>query len=200
MPAFGGFPPETISFLRELRANNRKDWFDAHRTDYEAYWITPAKAFVAAAGQLLAQLAPGIRAEPRVLGSIFRINRDTRFSRDQRPYKDHIDFWFWEGERRRAVSGFFARLTPELLGVGAGCHGLDPERLARFRQAVADPASGADLAGIAQRLEAAGYQVGGATLKRPPTGFADDGPAARFPSPQGPVRPPRRTHRRTRAH
>jgi uncharacterized protein (TIGR02453 family) len=180
MPAFGGFPPETISFLRELRANNRKDWFDAHRTDYEAYWITPAKAFVAAAGQLLAQLAPGIRAEPRVLGSIFRINRDTRFSRDQRPYKDHIDFWFWEGERRRAVSGFFARLTPELLGVGAGCHGLDPERLARFRQAVADPASGADLAGIAQRLEAAGYQVGGATLKRPPAGFADDGPAARF--------------------
>ena len=180
MPAFGGFPPETISFLRELRANNRKDWFDAHRSDYEAYWITPAKAFVAAAGQLLAQLAPGIRAEPRVLGSIFRINRDTRFSRDQRPYKDHIDFWFWEGERRRAVSGFFARLTPELLGVGAGCHGLDPERLARFRQAVADPASGADLAGIAQRLERAGYQVGGATLKRPPTGFADDGPAGRF--------------------
>ena len=126
MPAFGGFPPETISFLRALRANNRRDWFDAHRADYEAYWLAPAKAFVVAAGQQLAELAPQIRAEPRVLGSILRINRDTRFSRDPSPYKDHLDVWFWEGDRRRAVSGFFARLTPEFLGVGAGCHGLDP--------------------------------------------------------------------------
>ena len=180
MAAFGGFPPETIRFLRELEVNNRKDWFDDHRADYEAFWVTPAKAFVVAAGPQLAELAPGIRAEPRVLGSIFRINRDTRFSRDQRPYKDHIDFWFWEGDRRRAVSGFFARLTPEVLGVGAGCHGFDPERLTRFRQAVADPSTGAELAGIARRLETAGYELGGAALRRPPAGFADDGPAGRF--------------------
>jgi uncharacterized protein (TIGR02453 family) len=180
MTTFGGFPPETIRFLRELRVNNRKDWFDAHRSDYEAFWLAPAKAFVVAAGEQLAELAPGIQAEPRVLGSILRINRDTRFSRDPSPYKDHLDFWFWEGERRRAVSGFFARLTPESLGVGAGCHGLDPERLTRFRQAVADPSSGADLAGIAQRLEAAGYRLGGATLKRPPPAFADGGLAGRF--------------------
>jgi hypothetical protein len=113
MTAFGGFPPATTRFLGELRANNRKDWFDAHRADYEAHWVAPAKAFVVAAGQQLAELAP------------------------------------------------------EHLGVGAGCHGLDPERLTRFRQAVADPASGAELAGIAQRLEAAGYQLGGAVLKRP---------------------------------
>jgi uncharacterized protein (TIGR02453 family) len=159
MTAFGGFPPETIRFMRQLRANNRKDWFDAHRSDYEAFWVAPAKAFVVAAGQQLAELAPGIRAEPRVLGSIFRINRDTRFARDPSPYKDHLDFWFWEGERRRAVSGFFARLTPEFLGVGAGCHGLDPERLTRFRHAIADPSSGAELAGIAQRLEAVGYEL-----------------------------------------
>jgi len=180
MPTFGGFPPETIRFLHELGGNNRRDWFEAHRDDYEAYWVAPAKAFVVAAGQQLAELVPGIRAEPRVLGSILRINRDTRFSRDPSPFKDHLDFWFWEGERRQAVSGFFARLTPESLGVGAGCHGLDPERLARFRQAVADPSSGAELAGIARRLEAAGYQLGGATLKRPPAGFERAGPAARF--------------------
>ena len=180
MTTFGGFPPETIRFLRDLRANNHKDWFNAHRSDYEAFWLAPAKAFVVAAGRQLAELAPGIRAEPRVLGSILRINRDTRFSRDPSPYKDPLDFWFWEGERRQAVSGFFARLTPELFGVGAGCHGLDPEQLTRFRHAVTDPSSGADLAGIAQRLEAAGYRLDGATLKRPPPGFADGGPAGRF--------------------
>jgi hypothetical protein len=126
MTAFGGFPPATTPFLGELRANNRKDWFDAHRADYEAHWVAPAKAFVVAAGQQLAELAP------------------------------------------------------EHLGVGAGCHGLDPERLTRFRQAVADPASGAELAGIAQRLEAAGYQLGGAMLKRPPAGFVNGGPGGRF--------------------
>jgi uncharacterized protein (DUF2461 family) len=80
LTAFGGFPPETIRFLRELRANNHKAWFDAHRGDYEAFWLAPAKAFVVAAGQQLAELAPGIQAEPRVLGSILRINRDTRFA------------------------------------------------------------------------------------------------------------------------
>jgi hypothetical protein len=63
---------------------------------------------------------------------------------------------------------------------GADCHGLDPERLTRFRQAVGVPARGAELAGIAQRLEAAGYQLGGATLKRPPAGFAGGGPAGRL--------------------
>jgi uncharacterized protein (TIGR02453 family) len=177
---FGGFPPETIRFLLELRANNHKAWLDAHRTDYEAFWLAPAKAFVVAAGEPLAELVPGIRAEPRVLGSIFRINRDTRFTKDPRPYKDHIDFWFWEGDRRRAVSGFFARLTPEIVGVGAGCHGFDPERLRRFRRAVADPTGGAELAGIAAGLEAAGYGLGGAALKRPPPGFPSGGPAERF--------------------
>jgi uncharacterized protein (TIGR02453 family) len=180
MTGFNGFPPETLRFLQELQVNNRKDWFEAHRADYERFWLAPAKAFVVAAGEVLAEFAPGIRAEPRVLGSIFRINRDTRFSRDPRPYKDHLDFWFWEGERRRAISGFFARLTPESVAMGAGCHGIDPEGLVRFRQAVVDPSSGAELAAIAARLEAAGYQLDGAALKRPPAGFAGDGPAGRF--------------------
>jgi hypothetical protein len=53
MTAFGGFPPGTIRFLRELRLNNRKDWFDAHQANYQAYWVAPAKAFVVAAGQQL---------------------------------------------------------------------------------------------------------------------------------------------------
>lgn len=78
------------------------------------------------------------------------------------------------------VSGFFARLAPEFVAIGAGCHGVEPERLTRFRQAVTDPSSGAELAGIAARLETAGYEPGGAALMRPPAGFASGGPAGRF--------------------
>src|SRR5918998_456518 len=114
------FPRATLDFLTDLRANNSREWFDANRARYERDLVAPAKAFVTAAAPLLDRLAPGISAEPRVLGSIFRINRDTRFSPDKRPYKAHLDLWFWHGRRSDAASGLFLRLTPDELSVGAG--------------------------------------------------------------------------------
>jgi uncharacterized protein (TIGR02453 family) len=174
------FPPATLAFLRDLRDNNTREWFEAHRADYRAAYVEPAKELVEAVAPLLRELAPGINAEPRVLGSIFRINRDTRFSKDKRPYKDHLDLWFWEGERRAATSGFFLRVTPTELIVGAGAHGLQRAALERFRAAVADEASGAELARIADALEEAGVEPRGARYKRTPPGYAADGPAARF--------------------
>jgi hypothetical protein len=71
MTAFNGFPPETLRFLHELRVNNRKDWFEALWGSYERFWLVPAQAFVVAAGEVLAEFAPEIQAEPQVLGSIF---------------------------------------------------------------------------------------------------------------------------------
>ena len=79
------FPSITIEFLSDLRRHNDKTWFDAHRDRYDAGYVEPARAFVESAGPGLAAIVPGIMAEPRVLGSIFRINRDTRFSSDKRP-------------------------------------------------------------------------------------------------------------------
>lgn len=122
MPGFSGFPGGTLDFFRALRENNTRAWFDGHRADYERFYVEPAREFVLAAGERLRPLVPAIHAEPRILGSIFRINRDTRFSKDKRPYKDHLDFWFWEGDRQAAVSGFFARVSPDFVGIGAGCH------------------------------------------------------------------------------
>ena len=107
------FPADTIEFLADLRRHNNKGWFDAHRDRYETAYVEPAKAFVEAAAPGLATIVPGITAEPRVLGSIFRIHRDTRFSTDKRPYKDHLDFWFWQGARKTAVSGLFLRVSPD---------------------------------------------------------------------------------------
>ena len=132
MTDFAGFPAETQKFLKGLSKNNNKEWFDAHRSDYDDHWVTPAKAFVEAAGEALQDLAP-VEAQPRVNGSIFRVNRDVRFSADKRPYKDHLDFWFWEGERKTAVSGFYLRITPTEVGIGVGAHGFDKDRLAKYR-------------------------------------------------------------------
>jgi uncharacterized protein (TIGR02453 family) len=176
--SFDGFPEQTLLFLRELREHNDKGWFEAHREEYERFYVSPAKSFVVAAGEILAPVAPAIRAEPRILGSIFRINRDTRFGTDRRPYKDHIDFWFWEGERSQAVSGFFLRLSPDFVGLGAGSHGFDKEQLERFRRALTDRAAVSELPEIAARLEAAGYGLGGERYARLPRGYEEAPPAA----------------------
>lgn len=176
--SFEGFPTETITFLRGVRDNNTKAWFDANRADYEDYFLAPARAFVTAAGRSLRKVSPAIRAEPKVNGSIFRINRDIRFAKDKRPYKDHLDLWFWEGERKAAVSGYFFRLTPDSLGIGAGAHGFDAEQLRAYRDGVVDAVAGKSLKRAVTAVEKSGWAVRGQRYQRVPAGYEPVGDAA----------------------
>ena len=162
------FPPQTQAFLRDLAAHNDRAWFATHRGDYEAAYLEPARAFVEAVAPALGRISPGLRAEPRIPGSIFRINRDTRFTRDRRPYKEHLDVWFWEGDRRGAVSGLYLRVTPALVAIGAGANHLRRETLARYRAAVAAARPGAALAGIVAAVEDDGWELGEPRLRRVP--------------------------------
>lgn len=173
------FPKETVRFLAGLRRNNKKEWFNAHRADYEEHFVTPAKSFVAALAPKLAKIDRAVQAEPRVNGSILRINRDIRFSKDKSPYKDHLDLWFWSGEEKGwGSSGFFFRLNPEDLILGAGQHTFMPEALERYREAVLDDERGAALERAVAKVRKAGYQIGGQTYKKPPRGVAADHPRA----------------------
>jgi uncharacterized protein (TIGR02453 family) len=126
----------------------------------------------------LARIAPGVSAEPRVLGSIFRINRDTRFSADKRPYKEHLDVWFWEGERRSARSGFYLRVTPTHVAIGAGANHLDREGIGHYRRAVCDHEAGPELVGIVAGLVHAGWELGEPRRKRAPKGWYPEDPDA----------------------
>src|SRR4051812_38810038 len=111
---FTGFPKSAVAFLAQLAANNEKAWFDAHRETYDNDLMEPARAFVSALGPALQKVSKGIRYEPKVNGSIMRINRDTRFSNDKSPYKTHFDLWFWKGDEKSwSHPGFFFRLTPK---------------------------------------------------------------------------------------
>jgi uncharacterized protein (TIGR02453 family) len=83
---FSGFPKDTIRFLSGLRKNNDRSWFEGHREQYQVGFVEPAKAFVEAITPRLHKIDPGIRAEARVNGSILRLNRDLRFSKDKTPY------------------------------------------------------------------------------------------------------------------
>ena len=176
---FSGFQSEGFDFLRDLAVNNNKPWFEANRRGYDEGLLGPARLFVGAMGMALSEFAPGIHAEPRVSGSIFRIHRDIRFSRDKRPYKTHFDLWFWQGDRHsRDCPGYFLRLRPDAVVVGAGRHAFDKEILAAFREAVADERRGEALSQTLATVHAAGADVGGAHYKRVPRGFAADHPRA----------------------
>ncbi len=178
--AFTGFPPETFAFLKGLAKNNTKDWFEAHRQDYELYDLAPAKEFVEAIGSRLKKISKTINAEAKVNGSIFRINRDVRFSKDKRPYKTSLDLWFWEGEKRGwEAPGFYLRLMADGFLAGAGLHQFTPAQLKKYRAAVINDKSGAALSKMVAGLDES-LKLGEATRKKVPRGFEADHPRAAF--------------------
>lgn len=170
------FSKPTITFLSGLSKHNDKAWFEAHRDDYDESFLAPARAFVEAIGPRLRKIDKTIHAEPK--GSILRIHRDVRFSKDKRPYKDHLDLWFWSGAKKGwDSSGFFFRLTAKELMLGAGMHGFMPPELAKYRAAVAGK-KGESLAKIEAKLKKGGYDFGGETYKKVPRGFDEGHPRA----------------------
>jgi uncharacterized protein (TIGR02453 family) len=179
--AFAGFPRKGLEFLEGLANDNTRLYFEIHRDTYQSALLQPAKDFVVALGEeLRARVSPAIRAEPRINGSILRINRDTRFSADKRPYKEHVDFWFWEGDGpSRERPGLFIRLRPATVTLGAGMHRFEPPVLAAYRAAVADEATGRALeSAITEATGLRGVTVGGAQYKRVPREFGADHPRA----------------------
>ncbi len=88
-------------------------------------------------------LSPEVQFEAKVNGSMSRINRDIRFTKDKRPYKEHLGLWFWHGERRRwDVPGFWFELTPNQVQLGVGLYMMEGEQLDSFRQSMIHPRSG----------------------------------------------------------
>lgn len=173
---FSGFSEQSVQFLIDLKHNNNREWFNEHRTEFDSYVMTPAREFVIAMGERLATIRPDIHAVPQTDRSIFRIYRDTRFSKDKSPYKTNLAMWFWEGEgHRMANSGFYFHLEPPNLMLGAGIHTFPKPVLAAYRAAVLDPVSGEALGqAINQVSQIDGCSIGGKHYKRVPRGFDAD--------------------------
>lgn len=175
---FSQVPVETTRFLGALEKNNRKEWFDEHRTDYEKYWVDVGLQLVWALGEGLRTIEPKIAAEPKINGSIFRIHRDTRFSKDKTPYKTHLDLWFWDDcAKKDAQTGFWLRIQSKTWGIGVGNYGFSKEALQAYREAVADKKQGQQLIKALESATSAGFNVHGEKYKRTPRGFSvDDDP------------------------
>jgi len=178
---FAGFPDLTFKFLRGIARDNSKSFFEAHRDDYEAGYVEPAKELVVALGPKLQKISKNISFEPRVNGSLFRINRDVRFSKDKSPYKTHLDLWFWDGDRRGWDSpGFFFRMFADRVMLGAGMHHFEKPALEAYRAAVLDDKKGKALARAIAEAERSGAKVGGATRKTVPRGLDPEHPRAQL--------------------
>jgi len=174
---FTGFPKKGVAFLGKLGRNNSRDWFLKNRDTYDNELVEPAKEFVVAMGQRLDRISPLIKADPRINGSIRRINRDTRFSKDKSPYKNHLDFHFQYGKGKESP-GYYLSLQEKKVAVGAGTYVFDKSHLTAYRDAVVSDKTGPKLASAIKRLRKAGYDMGGLHYKRVPRGYDPDGDRA----------------------
>jgi uncharacterized protein (TIGR02453 family) len=157
--AFKGWPAEALEFYEGLQADNTRSYWLAHKTTYDECVLAPMQA-------LLAELEPEFGA-----GKIFRPYRDVRFSKDKTPYKTHIG--------ATLAGGGYVQLSASGLAAGSGRWHLDPDELARYRDAVADDVSGVRLAAIVAELRAAGSDLASRdALKTVPRGYPKDSPRA----------------------
>lgn len=180
--SFPGFPAAGITFLADLALHNDRAWFAAHKHRYQTTLLEPAQAFVLALGERLSTFVPDVHADPRTdgRGTLMRITRDTRFSRDKTPYKTNLSGLFWDGiGDKTASSAFGFRLQTAGMDLMAGMFLFPPTALASFREAVVDADHGIALAHILDTLNALpGYQVQGERYQRVPAGYDANHPRA----------------------
>jgi uncharacterized protein (TIGR02453 family) len=172
------FTKATFKFLNELAANNERAWFEANKPRYEELVREPALEFIAAMEPALKKFAPCFRADARKQGgSLMRVFRDTRFSRDKTPYKTNIGIQFRHALGRDVhAPGFYVHIAPDECFFGAGCWHPDPATLGRLRDHIA----GAPLQWFAARDDkkfTAQWELWGDSLTRPPRGYDPAHPA-----------------------
>jgi len=133
------FEKEFVAFFLELELNNHKEWFHENKKHYEKYVKQPFHNFVSEMISRIQKDNPSIKLEPK--DAIFRINRDIRFSKDKRPYKNHVSAVISEGGRKNlAVPGSYFEFKAEGIQYYGGAHHMEKEPLRRMRQLIAkDP-------------------------------------------------------------
>jgi uncharacterized protein (TIGR02453 family) len=138
MPKELRFNPEFFDFLRELKANNKKEWFDANKDRYVADVRDPLLAFIAALRPRLLEISPYLVADPKPTGgSMFRIYRDTRFSKNKEPYKTTASAFFSHQTGGKEGPGIYLHLEPESCFIGIGHWRPDPVARTKVSDAIA---------------------------------------------------------------
>jgi uncharacterized protein (TIGR02453 family) len=181
---FGG---EALGFLRGLKKNNKRPWFEAHRAEYERQIRQPMADLVEEMDLRMARFAPEMTGDPK--RSVFRIHRDIRFSSDKSPYKTHAACWFFHRDGSGKVgreahgggAGFYFHLEPGGSLVGGGCWMPPRPALQKFRTAIAGDPRGFERIVLGPALRRRFGDLGDeGMLKRTPRGYPEEHRAARW--------------------
>jgi len=184
MSEFKGFGQKTLTFLRQLKRNNKRDWFEANKATYVTDVQEIMRAFVQEMDTRFGRIAPEIIGDPKK--SIFRIYRDVRFSKDKSPYKTHAACWFFHRAAGKKVgqeaheggAGFYLHVEPGASFMGAGIWMPPRPTLNRLRAAVvADVTSFRAIVNNASMKRRYGGLSEEGRLTRVPRGFPADHPA-----------------------
>jgi len=169
--------PALFQFFNELRENNSKEWFEANKARYTREVRDPLLDFIRDFQPQLERVSPRFVANPRAAGgSLFRIHRDVRFSKDKSPYKTHAGIQFrHEAGKDAYAPGFYLHLAPGEVFAGVGMWHPDAPSLLKVWQAiVARPEVWRQA--VHEGTFAARSSLGGESMKRPPRGFPIDHP------------------------
>ena len=137
-PPFEGFPREGIAFMKRLKRNNNRPWFEKHRDEYESFVKLPMQSLIAALQPHFQKFGPEFDVNPK--RSLFRIYRDVRFSKDKTPYKTHVAAHFVLRGKPKGVegSGYYLHIEPGQAYLGGGIYMPDSDQLKKIRRAIAE--------------------------------------------------------------
>jgi len=174
LPPFPGFRAEALAFLRDLRANNDRAWFQRRKALYEDELLWPARCLVA--GLAEASRAAGTPLSGNPTKNVFRIYRDTRFSKDKSPYKTHVGVYVTPSGDKSDNGGLYVHVEPGASFVATGHWDPDPRWVGEWRaRLAADPAGWRDVRDtMADAAITLSHGPAGA-LKRLPRGYDDPG-------------------------
>ena len=177
LPPFDGFPKDTLRFLRELKKNNTREWFNANKDRYEQAVKEPMLMLLASLEARLRVAFPDVVLEPKK--AMYRIYRDVRFSADKSPYKEWVAAAFtYRGFDRKNDAAFYFHFSPEEFGIGGGLYAPMGDRLKNLRKAIDTDAS--ELHAILKDKTFRKYfgELQGEELARVPQGYDKEHPEA----------------------
>lgn len=177
-PRFTGFPKELFKFLRDLEKNNDREWFNANKDRYLSYVVEPVQEFILAMAPCLTAISDRYIADPRRNGgSMFRIYRDTRFSKSKLPYKNNVGCQFRHTAGKDAhAPGFYVHLEPGKIFYGGGVWKPPSSKLGMIRDAIATHPDNWTRIITNRTFRKRFGDIRGDRLTRPPRGFAKDLP------------------------
>jgi uncharacterized protein (TIGR02453 family) len=172
VPSFEGFSADTISFLKRLKKNNNRDWFNAHKDQYEQFVREPGLALIRDMEKPLKKVSPFFTAVAKKSGgSMMRIYRDVRFSKNKLPYKTNLGIHFrHEAGKDVHAPGFYFHVHPDEIFFGAGIWRPETDRLNDIRTVIDDDSARWKRI-VNKKTFRESFERIGDSLKRPPRGF-----------------------------